>query len=182
MKKGKWIGVLLVAAVMPASGVAGEFQFGGRLGGGNLQIDPERVRDGDGISANGLSAGLAIGYRTDPGLLFELGIVGLLNVDGEILSGAVQKSLAVGWQVDRDKWRFTPKAGFLHSYLDAADGRNLVEDGRPSERFTDTVPFIEGSLDYRLFPAFSLGLFARHVFEDFGDSQAWGLTFTFNVN
>jgi hypothetical protein len=182
MKKGKWIGVMLLGAALPGSGVAGEFQVGARFGGSNLQIDPDRVLDGNGNSSNGIAVGLSLGYRTDPGLLFELGILGVLNVDGELLSGATQKSLAVGWQMERDRWRITPKAGFLHSYLDAAGGRNLVEDGRPSERFTDTVPFLEGAVEYRLFPRFGLGLFARHVFEDFGDSQAWGLTFTWNVN
>lgn len=182
MKKGKWMGMALLAALNPVSGGAGEFQFSAGFGGGNLQIDGDRMRNGDGVKADGLSARGTIGYRTEPGLLIELGILGLLNVDAEILSGSVQKSLAVGWQIDRDKWRFTPKAGFLHSYLDAADGRNLIEDGQPSERFTDTVPFIEAVAEYRFVPKFGMGLYLRHVFEDFGDSQAWGVTFAWSTN
>jgi hypothetical protein len=182
MKEGKWMTAVLVAALLPGGGSAGEIQLGAGFGGGNLKIEANRMRNGDGVKADGLSARATVGYRTEAGLLVELGILGLLNVDSEILSGSVQKSLAVGWQFDRDRWRLTPKAGFLHSYLDAADGQNLVEDGQPSERFTDTVPFIEGMFEYRFVPRFGMGLYLRHVFEDFGDSQAWGVTFNWSVN
>ncbi len=182
MREGKWIGAVCLAAMLSGSCVAGEVQFGFRYGGSNLNIDADRMRNGDGVKSDGLSAGAAIGYRTDAGLLIELGILGLLNVNSELLSGSVQKSLGAGWQFDRGKWRLTPKAGVLHSYLDAADGRNLLEDGRPSERFTDTVPFIEGMAEYRMFPRFGIGLFVRHAFEDFGDSQAWGVSFMWNID
>ena len=129
----------LLGLALAGQATAGEMQYSFKAGGANLKVDADRTVAADRVSANGLAAGFSLGYITDTGLLVELGILGTLNVDAEILSGAVQKSLGVGWRIDRDGWRFTPKAGFLHSYLDSAEGRNLLEDGRPSERFTDTV-------------------------------------------
>lgn len=176
----RWSGVGMVALALAGQAAAGEVHYGFKAGGGNLKVDADRTVVEDGVSANGLAVGFSLGYATDAGLLVELGILGTLNVDAEILSGQVQKSLGVGWQINGDNWRVTPKAGFLHSYLDSAGGRNLVEDGRPSERFTDTVPFIEAAVERRFGDHFGLGLFVRHVFEDFGDSQAWGIQVSWN--
>ena len=83
-------------------------------------------------------------------------------------------------RLEREGWRLTPKAGLVHSYLDAAGGRELMEDGQPTERFKDIVPFIEAAAERRLGEHFGIGLYLRHVFEDFGDSQAWGISLSWN--
>ena len=62
----------------------------------------------------------------------------------------------------------------------AAGGRELMEDGQPTERFKDIVPFIEAAAERRLGEHFGIGLYLRHVFEDFGDSQAWGISLSWN--
>ena len=173
--------IMLSLPVLAGSCQAGEMQFAVKAGGAMLRVDADRTRDGDGFSANGMAVGGTLGYRADSGLLVELGILGSFNVDSEHLTGAVHKSLGVGWQFDHETWRLTPKAGLLHSYLDSAEGRELIEDGRPSERFTDTVPFVEAAADRRIGERFAIGLFFRHIFEDFGDSQAWGLTFSWSL-
>lgn len=182
MKRGntQWLVAGLLALGLAGNAGAGEMQYAFKIGGSMLKVDPERIEDGEGSSTNGVAVGLSLGYRTDAGLLVELGILGSGNVDSELLSGIVHKSLGVGWQFEREGWRLTPKAGLVHSYLDAAGGRELIEDGRPSERFTDTVPFIEAAAERRLGEHFGIGLYLRHVFEDFGDSQAWGISLSWN--
>lgn len=182
MKKGKWIGLALLGAVVSPAGSAGEFQFTAGYGYSDIRIDADRMRDGEAVNSGGMAARGTVGYRTDPGLLVELGITGYLSIDSNLVSGALQKSLGVGWQFENTQWRFTPKVGLLHSYLDAAGGRRLLEDGRPTERFKDFVPFIEAVAEHRFGRRFGLGLFLRHVFEDFGESQAYGVSFRWNTD
>jgi hypothetical protein len=176
MKQGKWMAGMVLAGLLAAPCGAGEFQLGTRFGLTNLNIDDDRMRSGEDASGRGTAFGLSAAYRTDPGLLIEATIMGSVNLSEEVLSGTVHKSLAAGWQFDVENWRITPKIGITHSYLDAEGGRELLEDGRPSERFTDTVPFIEATFERRVWRRFAWGGFVRHHFEDFGDSQAIGFS------
>lgn len=180
MKESTWKATAAVAMAMALAGTcqAGEFQLGTRLGMTNLSIDGARMRDGIRVKGDGIGFGITAGYRTPLGLVIEAAIMGSADIsDSEsLLSGTVHKSLAVGWQYDLEQWRITPKAGFTHTYLDGSGGRNFLEDGAPSERFTDTVPFIEANVERRVGRHFAVGAFVRHVFEDFGDSQAIGLS------
>jgi hypothetical protein len=176
MKEGKWIGVSMLALALAAPCGAGEFQLGMRVGMTNLSIDGARMRDGQRVRSDGLGFGITAGYRMPLGLVVEAGIMGSTDISEDLLSGTVHKSLAVGWPYEIDQWRITPKAGFTHTYLDGSDGRNFLEDGAPSERFTDTVPFIEANVERRVGRRFAVGAFVRHVFEDFGDSQSIGFS------
>ena len=107
MKRGnmQWLAAGLLALGLAGNAGAGEMQYAFRIGGSMLKVDSDRVRDGEGSSTNGFAMGLSLGYRTDAGLLVELGLLGSGNVDSELLSGIVHQSLGVGWQFEREGWR-----------------------------------------------------------------------------
>jgi hypothetical protein len=93
--------------------------------------------------------------------------------------GNYQYAGAIGWQFDRDRWRFTPKMGVARSRLTASGPLLLPQDDGLTEQAYATAPFIEATAVHRLRGRLALGLFLRETFEDFGHTHSGGATLHF---
>jgi hypothetical protein len=87
-------------------------------------------------------------------------------------------SVALGWQIDAERWRFTPKLGLARSQL-GNQARLLLNQngGRVFER-DYTVPYAELDLQRRFGRHFQLGGAFRDTDEEFGHTRSWAFMMT----
>jgi Outer membrane protein beta-barrel domain len=178
----------VIAGALPAqAGDKGEFQLSVQIGRQNILIDAENLIAGDQFNHDGLEVGFALGWRLQSGLLFEASLLhsGYTDFGGVILSplGVDDESLdnyqysgAVGWQFDKNRWRFTPKAGMARSKLTSRGEVLLDDDGARTDTLYATVPFLEATAARRMGEHFALGLSWRETFQDFGHSRSVDVT------
>jgi hypothetical protein len=176
MKQGKWIGALLLAALLAGRANAGEFTVDLRFGGTDLRVDGEHLSSGNDIARSQFSAGLDFTYKWPKGPFLELGLA--TSFDPFPLFGwsdIQHTSLAAGWQLSQGNFHFKPKAGFTYSSLESQE-EDFFEGNEPVDRIKSMVPFIEASGEYRIGRKFGLGAYVRRNFEDFGETTMFGVS------
>lgn len=178
----------VMAGALPAhAGEKGEFQLSVQVGQQNIIIDEENLIAGDRFNHDGIEVGFTLGWRMKSGLLFEASLVhaGYMDFAGVILSplGVDDESLdtyqysgAVGWQFDKNRWRFTPKLGVARSKLTAWDEILLDSSGERIDKMYATVPWIEASAVRRMGEHFALGFSWRETFQDYGHTRGLSAT------
>jgi hypothetical protein len=176
MRQGKWIGSLLLAALLAGQAAAGEFTATFRGGISTLHVDGDRLSTGDAVSEALMSVGVNFAYRWDTGPLVEFGLS--QSFDPVPILGwndVSHISLAAGWQFEMNRWRVTPKVGLTHSSLESQQ-EDFFEGDEPVDEIKEVVPFLDFSAEYRLWDRIGLGFYLRRNFEDFGSTTMYGLS------
>jgi hypothetical protein len=180
--------MLLAAVLMAGAGAPilaagqGEVQLAAYLGRQNLRVDDDAAIGNDRGERHGVVVGAAVAYRLPRGLLFEVSLLHASYNDfllGDLFErniGNYQYSGAVGWQFDKDRWRFTPKVGVVRSKLTTSGPLLFPPDDELTDMVYATAPFIEASAVRRIRGHLALGLFLRETFEDFGHTHSGGAT------
>jgi hypothetical protein len=172
-----WRGGVLAVILTAGGAQAGEFTLGFRVAGTDLDVSGSSTISGESMKDRGLlSAGYTAAYRWPKGLVVEAAAHQAVELFGN--ADLEHYTVAAGWQYDWGNfWRFTPKAGLAYSELSASQSF-LWSDDEPVDKFSDLAPFVEVSIEGRIARHFGIGVFARQVFERFGDSDCVGFSFS----
>ncbi len=163
----------LSALAVPAS--AGEFQLAFRIGKNHINIDGDRLSSGNSVDDRLVNLGLLGGYRWDNGAYLEAGLGGSGSFDILGIQDVSHRWIGGGWQFDlSDYWKLTPKAGLTWSNLTSSE--EDLFDSEPVDEFSDVVPFMEVTLERRMWRHVGIGLYFRHTFEDWGKTSDAGLS------
>lgn len=87
-------------------------------------------------------------------------------------------SVALGWQIDAERWRFTPKLGLARSHINNQARLLLNENGGRVFERNYTVPYAELDLQRRFGRHFQLGGAFRDTDEEFGHTRSWAFMMT----
>lgn len=176
--RGRGWALLVVAVSLAAGGAqAGEVQVTVRPGKNWIHISAGNLARAEGVRDGMVSFGFTLSYRWDSGAYIEAGTeqandFDLFNFDVQNID---HHWLGGGWQFNlHEKWRLTPKLGMSYSALESSQAE-FIDDG-PTERLHAVVPFVELALERRFGRHFGLGVYSRHVFEEWGRTRGMGLT------
>jgi len=188
MKGIMLLALTAIAGALPAqAGEKGEFQLQVQLGQQNIIIDAENLIAGDRFNHDGFEVGFALGWRMKSGLLLEASLLhgaysdffapvfAGLGIEDESFD-TYQYAGAVGWQFDKNRWRFTPKLGVARSKLTSTGAVVLDSDGERTDQLYATVPFVEAAAVRRMGEHFALGLSWRETFQDYGHTRSLAAT------
>jgi hypothetical protein len=169
------LAAICVLAALAGPAAAGEFQLALRLGKTSISIDGDRLSSGNGVDQSLVNIGLLGGYRWENGAYVEAGIGGSDGIDFLGVQDVSHRWIGGGWQFDlSDYWKLTPKAGLTSSHLNSSE--EDLFDSEPVDEFSDVVPFVEVTLERRMFDHLGIGLYFRHTFEDWGKTSDAGLS------
>jgi hypothetical protein len=177
----RWAMLAVAASLAAGSAQAGETQVAMRVGKNWIRISNGNLTRDEGVKDRMLALGFTLAYRWDNGAYIEAGTAQADEI--ELFNFDIQKVehhwLGGGWQFELDeKWRLTPKAGMTYSVLES-DTADFIDDG-PTERLHAVVPFAELALERRFRTVFSLGVYARQNFEEWGSTRNLGLSFSWH--
>jgi hypothetical protein len=162
-------------AVLAAPAMAGEFQLGFRMGKNHISIDGDRLSSGNSVDERLINLGILASYRWESGGYLEAGLGGSGSFDILGIQGVSHRWIGGGWQFDlSDYWKLTPKAGLTWSHLTSSEEDFF--DSEPVDEFSDVVPFMEMTLERRLWNHVGLGLYVRRTMEDWGSTTDAGLS------
>jgi hypothetical protein len=174
-----WVATCVLAAfAMPA--MAGDFQLGLRMGKNRISIDGDRLSSGNSVDQGLINLGIVAAYRWENGGYLEAGLGGSGSFDILGIESVSHRWIGGGWQFDpTEYWKVTPKAGLTWSHLTSSE--EDLFDSEPVDEFSDVVPFVEVTLERRMWNHLGLGLYVRRTFEDWGSTSDAGfsLSWTF---
>ncbi len=151
------------------------------LGGAHVRIDAENMADGMPRKMDLALGGVSIGVRMPIGLAFEIGRSDAIHDDvsdwWQEGFGLTQKYVSVGWQFSLgDDWTLAPKYGRAKWNFDADDVNFVDVNGAVTDKVRGYDNFGEITIAKKIKDSFSLGLTARGLETDFGDSYSGALT------
>jgi len=184
MNQGMWLAATLLAA--SCAGVVradenGEWQLSIWGGKQNLRVDRDLHFRDESTHLDTWLNGISVGRRLPNGFLVEAAAETATHDsdNGKDHDFYVDHySLAVGWQLDAERWRFTPKVGMVRSTL-GNQARLLLNEngGRVFER-NYTVPYGELDVQRRFGRHWQVGASWRETDEDFGHTNSWAFRMT----
>jgi hypothetical protein len=171
--------LLLSLCAGPAQAVESEFQISPRFGRGELRINEFKGVNEELEELDTFGLGVAFGYLTPIGVVFNLGHDSYGNFD--LFNAAdefnvVERFLSVGYQFELgDGWRLVPQVGRARWKLTSEEGQ-LFHPGMEDTRVLRGYEYFwEVGLARRVNRVMALGLTARSG--DYGFGRARSLAF-----